>query len=124
MGRHGVVCLFWVVTVLFVWSDIRCHGDVRLGGFGLSRCCLLGRLWVMMVLSAWSALVVLGCYGVVCLVSFGCYYGVVCLVRLGGFGLKIDQTVLFVWSILDCHGSICLVRLDDFRMSRLFYLYS
>ena len=63
----------------------------------------------MMVLSAWSVLVVLGCYGVVCLVSFGCYYGVVCLVRLGGFGLKIDQTVLFVWSILDCHDSVCLV---------------
>ena len=65
LGRHGVVCLFWVVMVLSVWSDVRCHGIVRLGGFGLSRCCLFDRFWIIMALFVWSALVVLGCYGVV-----------------------------------------------------------
>ena len=60
----------FVVTVLFAWVVLGCHGVVYLVG--------------------------LGCYGIVCLVRFGgfglslilgCYYGIVCLVRLGGFGL-------------------------------------
>ena len=70
LGRHGVVCLFWVVTVLSVWSDVRCHGVVCLGDSGLLWCCLLGRFWVVMVLFVWSALVVLGCYGIVYLINF------------------------------------------------------
>ena len=39
--------------------------------FGLSRCCLFGRMFVVTVLSVWA---VLGCHGVVYLVGLG-YYG-------------------------------------------------
>ena len=93
LGRHGVVCLFWVVTVLFVWSDVRCHGGL---------CCPFGPLWwfwVVMVLFVWSV--------------SDCYYGIVCLVRF--FGL--------LWCypfgpLLDCHGVTYLNRLVGFRFSR------
>ena len=121
-GRFWVVIILstwsvWVVTVLSVWSILGCHGVVCLicmGDFGLlwrclfgrmlvvmvlSRCYLFGRFWVVMGLSVWSALVVLGCYGVVCLVSFELLLWY-CL-----FGLLV---------FLGCYGIICLV---DFGLS-------
>ena len=123
--------------VLSVWSVLGCHSVVRLvrlGGFGLSWCCLFGRFWAVIVLSAWSAWVVtvlsawaiLGCDGVVrlvCMDDFGllwyCLLGrfwavmvlSVCfgLSRCCLFGRMFVVTVLSAWVILGCHGVVYLV---------------
>ena len=120
--------------VLSVWSVLGCHSVVRLVRFGLSWCCLFGRFWVVIVLSAWSAWVVmvlsawaiLGCHGVVRLVCMGdfglswcCllgrFWAVMVLSVCFGlswcclFGRMFVVTVLFAWAVLGCHGVVCLV---------------
>ena len=72
-------------------------------GFGLSWCCPF----------------VLGCHGVVCLV--GCLVNFELLLWYCLFGLLgcfWIVMILSIWSILDCHDVVYLVRLGDFRLSR------